>query len=289
VCANQHSVNKSTNRRLTAQELFHDPPKVHIVLGDQGSRDFWQRFREQMSTLNVTFDVILDDGDCGQCQTRRVGWLVMCTVRRACTACMVVPYRSTNGAVAGLTICSLAAGGHVMQQQVMTDVTHDMTNVPKCSNSASPLPLQQQAGNRTAMLRSAFLSSSAVHCQCWTSIRASMEPAWGACKRVQITTFENAWPLLADGGVYICEDTSTSMVRARVTKRRVWTSWVLALVDPHHPDAADAAPLSKWRNAGKQATHCAAQHFSAPYRRAASDALQLVSEPDIFAVLCRTR
>ena len=56
---------------MTAQELFHDPPKVNIVLGDQGSRDFWQRFREQMSALNVTFDIILDDGDCGHCQTRR--------------------------------------------------------------------------------------------------------------------------------------------------------------------------------------------------------------------------
>lgn len=26
-------------------------------------------------------------------------------------------------------------------------------------------------------------------------------------------TFEEAWPLLDDNGVYICEDTSTSMVR----------------------------------------------------------------------------
>jgi hypothetical protein len=44
--------------------------------------------------------------------------------------------------------------------------------------------------------------------------RACMGPAYGACKRMQITMYENAWPLLADGGVYICEDTSTSMVRA---------------------------------------------------------------------------
>lgn len=29
----------------------------------------------------------------------------------------------------------------------------------------------------------------------------------------QITTWEEAWPMLKDGGVYICEDTATSMVR----------------------------------------------------------------------------
>jgi hypothetical protein len=33
------------------------------------------------------------------------------------------------------------------------------------------------------------------------------------CKHLQIVTYEAAWLLLADGGVYICEDTSTSMVR----------------------------------------------------------------------------
>ena len=49
---------------------------------------------------------------------------------------------------------------------------------------------------------------------------------------MQITTYENAWPLLADGGVYICEDTSTSMVCARGRKCRLYTHWVLALVDP---------------------------------------------------------
>ena len=30
----------------------------------------------------------------------------------------------------------------------------------------------------------------------------------------QITTFEEVWPLLKAKGVYMCEDTSTSMVRA---------------------------------------------------------------------------
>lgn len=42
---------------------------------------------------------------------------------------------------------------------------------------------------------------------------ACTKPAKGTYKHVQINMYEEAWPLLADGGVYICEDTSTSMVR----------------------------------------------------------------------------
>lgn len=45
-----------------AQELFHNPPRVRILIGDQGSRDWWADFRKQAATANLTFDIILDDG-----------------------------------------------------------------------------------------------------------------------------------------------------------------------------------------------------------------------------------
>jgi hypothetical protein len=48
-----------------SQELFHAPPGVNIVLGNQGSRDFWQSFHQQTAEANVTFDIILDDGEHG--------------------------------------------------------------------------------------------------------------------------------------------------------------------------------------------------------------------------------
>jgi hypothetical protein len=39
-------------------------------------------------------------------------------------------------------------------------------------------------------------------------------PLPASCCAPQITTFEEVWPLLKAKGVYMCEDTSTSMVRA---------------------------------------------------------------------------
>ena len=106
---------------------------------------------------------------------------------------------------------------------------------------------------------------------------------------MQITTYENAWPLLADGGVYICEDTSTSMVRAQVTKRRLYTPWVLALVDP--TIMMLRAQRCYRHDAMQQASNTLRSTvFAVPYRWAITDALpsSFVSEPDTFAVLCRT-
>lgn len=41
------------------RELFADPPRVHIVLGDQGNASFWKDVEQQFPD---GFDVILDDG-----------------------------------------------------------------------------------------------------------------------------------------------------------------------------------------------------------------------------------
>jgi hypothetical protein len=45
-----------------AQELFNDPPRTNIYVGDQSDREGWARFRRQMAEKGVSFDVILDDG-----------------------------------------------------------------------------------------------------------------------------------------------------------------------------------------------------------------------------------
>ena len=44
------------------QELFNDPPRTNIYVGDQSDREGWARFRRQMAEKGVSFDVILDDG-----------------------------------------------------------------------------------------------------------------------------------------------------------------------------------------------------------------------------------
>jgi hypothetical protein len=98
---------RSTNSRLTTQELFNNPPRVNIMLGDQGDRGFWQRFREQVAEANVKFDIILDDGEQKHCWTMPCPSTVTRRICHACTSCSALPgailQRCTG--VSRLTIC----------------------------------------------------------------------------------------------------------------------------------------------------------------------------------------
>ena len=53
---------QTPNSKPYAQELFNDPPRTNIYVGDQSDREGWARFRRQMAEEGVSFDVILDDG-----------------------------------------------------------------------------------------------------------------------------------------------------------------------------------------------------------------------------------
>jgi hypothetical protein len=44
---------------VLCRELFADPPRVNVLIGDQGSQAFWKRVADEHAD---GFDIILDDG-----------------------------------------------------------------------------------------------------------------------------------------------------------------------------------------------------------------------------------
>jgi hypothetical protein len=94
-----------------------------------------------------------------------------------------------------------SAGGHEMQQQVTMTQSSALHRrwLWALTAEASVDPAADRPGSQLPR-----------------TIRAMHDLV--KAETLQIVTYEEAWPLLKDGGVYICEDTSTSMVRVAMPR-----------------------------------------------------------------------
>ena len=130
-CVAPHPETPETLKPGASQELFNDPPRTNIYVGDQSDREGWARFRKQMADKGVSFDVILDDGElelrgCPDPVSLQQGW-PGCTPAAVATSHVVY---ARLASVRAWVLClphyssydkhqiRIVAGGHTMEQQV---------------------------------------------------------------------------------------------------------------------------------------------------------------------------